>query len=105
CLPQPSPTHTSTLSLHDALPILPANVGSWRRNPNVVALIPSKSSTNTDRAERRSEQLSARRRNRSWKYGDPHIPILLYLGAGISDRKSTRLNSSHVAISYAVFCL
>src|SRR5690625_6748779 len=24
---------------------------------------------------------------------------------GITDRKSTRLNSSHVAISYAVFCL
>src|SRR5690625_6193437 len=26
-------------------------------------------------------------------------------GIFISDRKSTRLNSSHVAISYAVFCL
>src|SRR5215510_15384398 len=26
-------------------------------------------------------------------------------GAGAEDRKSTRLNSSHVAISYAVFCL
>src|SRR5690625_6984837 len=26
-------------------------------------------------------------------------------GQGIGDRKSTRLNSSHVAISYAVFCL
>src|SRR5690625_6432063 len=26
-------------------------------------------------------------------------------GFEISDRKSTRLNSSHVAISYAVFCL
>src|SRR5690625_6156458 len=26
-------------------------------------------------------------------------------GAGGQDRKSTRLNSSHVAISYAVFCL
>src|SRR5690625_6636476 len=26
-------------------------------------------------------------------------------GAGGTDRKSTRLNSSHVAISYAVFCL
>src|SRR5439155_26252509 len=26
-------------------------------------------------------------------------------GDGYSDRKSTRLNSSHVAISYAVFCL
>src|SRR5690606_39434966 len=25
--------------------------------------------------------------------------------AGLSDRKSTRLNSSHVKISYAVFCL
>src|SRR5690625_6416181 len=27
------------------------------------------------------------------------------LGANVGDRKSTRLNSSHVAISYAVFCL
>src|SRR5699024_11558444 len=26
-------------------------------------------------------------------------------GAGDGDRKSTRLNSSHVSISYAVFCL
>src|SRR5690625_3759143 len=29
------------------------------------------------------------------------IPIFIF----IEDRKSTRLNSSHVAISYAVFCL
>src|SRR5437870_11522795 len=28
-----------------------------------------------------------------------------YCITGIGDRKSTRLNSSHVAISYAVFCL
>src|SRR5207249_11959851 len=27
------------------------------------------------------------------------------LDAGVEDRKSTRLNSSHVSISYAVFCL
>src|SRR5439155_16625406 len=27
------------------------------------------------------------------------------IGAFLRDRKSTRLNSSHVAISYAVFCL
>src|SRR6266702_6547453 len=34
---------------------------------------------------------------------DVHMPD----GSGIeaADRKSTRLNSSHVAISYAVFCL
>src|SRR5699024_12175416 len=30
---------------------------------------------------------------------------LYYLGNGELDRKSTRLNSSHVSISYAVFCL
>src|SRR5690625_6862950 len=29
----------------------------------------------------------------------------LLLSDGATDRKSTRLNSSHVAISYAVFCL
>src|ERR1022692_5173583 len=28
-----------------------------------------------------------------------------YAGSGITDRKSTRLNSSHLVISYAVFCL
>src|SRR5256885_6895899 len=36
------------------------------------------------------------------------IPVrLLSQGArhGITDRKSTRLNSSHLVISYAVFCL
>src|SRR5690625_6549380 len=30
---------------------------------------------------------------------------LAYVGITRADRKSTRLNSSHVAISYAVFCL
>src|SRR5437870_8005161 len=33
------------------------------------------------------------------------LPGALWLAAQQSDRKSTRLNSSHVAISYAVFCL
>src|SRR5207253_8437741 len=33
------------------------------------------------------------------------IRSLILLGARREDRKSTRLNSSHVAISYAVFCL
>src|SRR5690606_41201622 len=31
--------------------------------------------------------------------------VLVESGATISDRKSTRLNSSHVKNSYAVFCL
>src|SRR5699024_11219179 len=34
------------------------------------------------------------------------IPLKFILdGLGAEDRKSTRLNSSHVSISYAVFCL
>src|SRR5690606_40868881 len=33
------------------------------------------------------------------------LPASLPLQAGEVDRKSTRLNSSHVKISYAVFCL
>src|SRR5690625_1344715 len=38
---------------------------------------------------------------------DDFGPLLLKMTdhAGRQDRKSTRLNSSHVAISYAVFCL
>src|SRR2546426_1133835 len=43
-----------------------------------------------------------------WKL-DPAIPqeyasILDPLGNAVQDRKSTRLNSSHLVISYAVFC-
>src|SRR5205085_5417813 len=33
------------------------------------------------------------------------IPGIGFIGAGSIDRKSTRLNSSHSQISYAVFCL
>src|SRR3712207_8319060 len=43
---------------------------------------------------------------------DPHLGRLTYirlysgkLEAGSTDRKSTRLNSSHANTSYAVFCL
>src|SRR5207253_7369171 len=32
-------------------------------------------------------------------------PVLKQIYDQMADRKSTRLNSSHVAISYAVFCL
>src|SRR5439155_17161232 len=36
-----------------------------------------------------------------WAVGAEGDALMLFVG----DRKSTRLNSSHVAISYAVFCL
>src|SRR5688500_19999350 len=34
-----------------------------------------------------------------------NIPALVRVGENDRDRKSTRLNSSHLVISYAVFCL
>src|SRR5699024_8277321 len=37
--------------------------------------------------------------------GDDAVKVLDQVGWAIVDRKSTRLNSSHVSISYAVFCL
>src|SRR2546426_10859975 len=39
--------------------------------------------------------------------GEHHapLPVLVARLGGRADRKSTRLNSSHLVISYAVFCL
>src|SRR5438105_9297819 len=56
--------------------------------------------------------LAATRTRRVWDkrhlaFGAPARPgVYLFYGAGdVIDRKSTRLNSSHEWISYAVFCL
>ena len=40
-----------------------------------------------------------------WDGSEETKPRELLQRLGTEDRKSTRLNSSHVAISYAVFCL
>src|SRR5439155_18067211 len=45
------------------------------------------------------------RARREMKTRDPSLKALSQSRAVCADRKSTRLNSSHVAISYAVFCL
>src|SRR5690606_3238288 len=43
---------------------------------------------------------------RAWDQRDPELPLSSpYEALILADRKSTRLNSSHVKISYAVFCL
>src|SRR5207249_9356358 len=41
----------------------------------------------------------------AYRVGTPMLPPGKYVVQVIIDRKSTRLNSSHVSISYAVFCL
>src|SRR2546426_9376788 len=40
-----------------------------------------------------------------WRTGLPEFDFVLGGGIVPGDRKSTRLNSSHLVISYAVFCL
>src|SRR5256885_8442102 len=76
-------TEIYTLSLHDALPIsrrafLDRGLSSHRqgRRRSVRAVVPA-----------------------------PHRPAPGRALAAAQDRKSTRLNSSHLVISYAVFCL
>src|SRR5439155_24353942 len=80
-----APTDPYTLSLHDALPIWSAARLARGSGDDVHG------SLVTRRAGRRLG-IGAR------TVGRP-------CGSRGRDRKSTRLNSSHVAISYAVFCL
>src|SRR6266498_5466217 len=51
----------------------------------------------------REPRLVAEADDREPAWNRPSVPALS--PAGLVDRKSTRLNSSHVRISYAVFCL
>src|SRR5690625_5530336 len=81
----PSPTEIYTLSLHDALPIC---------DQRMRALIPAEREPITPFVDR-IRPLHAER----------GVSTVLVAGGSGADRKSTRLNSSHVAISYAVFCL
>src|SRR5205807_7979463 len=91
-LPRPGPC---ALSLHDALPIS----GATAREMLVTA---AAQTWQVDRATCRAEQGAVIHvpTGRRLRYVD-HRALL---GAA-RDRKSTRLNSSHLVISYAVFCL
>src|SRR5438477_5908953 len=48
---------------------------------------------------------ASRRYLEASKWDPTSADALLKLGEAARDRKSTRLNSSHMSISYAVFCL
>src|SRR5947209_16433758 len=88
----PVPHNLYTLSLHDALPIwtdldaVSVQPGDQRRIHRV------------GRAERTEQERPAisRAAVAPHRFDTRHIRL---------DRKSTRLNSSHANISYAVFCL
>src|SRR5258708_38147915 len=76
-------TEIYTLSLHDALPISHPLRRVHRRDAGAVHRLGA-------------GQLRRRRGRRAGPHG---------VRVGAEDRKSTRLNSSHQIISYAVFCL
>src|SRR5256885_8884209 len=78
----PATTEIYTLSLHDALPIF----------------VPTDRAVEPDRPRQPGKQ----------GRGDGDRPVHVEHGRRWrrgEDRKSTRLNSSHLVISYAVFCL
>src|ERR1022692_3045322 len=56
-------------------------------------------STRSPKRPARMSEIETRSRKSSSKYFDTTFPW------GSTDRKSTRLNSSHLVISYAAFCL
>src|SRR5437899_7130478 len=85
-----STTEIYTLSLHDALPIFVIDI---ELEPLHVGRT-GETATDADGVAVGGEQIPhvqrrPQRHQRQWQ----------------SDRKSTRLNSSHLGISYAVFCL
>src|SRR3712207_8321588 len=81
-------TEIYTLSLHDALPILPLRRELGDEPPDVVVALPDDHGAEVLRHDLlRDEAVGVDGRE------------------GRLDRKSTRLNSSHANISYAVFCL
>src|SRR5262245_65680842 len=78
----PSPPQIYTLSLHDALPIF-----------------------NRGYSYRAAYTLSKGTGNVAGNDATVNTQLLDDLRLEMKDRKSTRLNSSHLGISYAVFCL
>src|SRR5204862_7603574 len=79
----PATTEIYTLSLHDALPISRRHIDADRLTIRRLQVCPA----------------------RALLLDLPERPLDGARRSSVRDRKSTRLNSSHVEISYAVFCL
>src|SRR5690242_21402964 len=86
----PATTEIYTLSLHDALPICEGLVLADEVVARRVRALDRVLLDRVDDAERRDDLARG-------EDADLEFPA--------RDRKSTRLNSSHMSISYAVFCL
>src|SRR5207249_10048294 len=101
----PSPTATSTLSLHDALPICLQGLVELPHVSRHDQQLSEREGAGADVAHADDQDGGGTERR-----DEPHEQAVAALqqreaDARRQDRKSTRLNSSHVSISYAVFCL
>src|SRR5207245_7030065 len=99
CPDHPPPPAIPTVPLHDALPI------SWSSPPADEYVLPLEREPREpedceiehDQDDRHLQKCAVVEHDAARHLGDPE--------ADDRDRKSTRLNSSHGSISYAVFCL
>src|SRR2546426_5577383 len=82
-------TEIYTLSLHDALPI--------SSSETATAPAPTISPNSESRSPLWPTEMAP--------IGYTRVSPIGAISVGQRDRKSTRLNSSHLVISYAVFCL
>src|SRR5690606_41386095 len=90
-----SPTDIYSLSLHDALPILRLYVDKNRISPYAMSVYVALKEKGLDFQEIVIDLEQRQQKSAAYQAICPSA----------KDRKSTRLNSSHVKISYAVFCL
>src|SRR5690606_41333247 len=94
----PSPSAIFTLSLHDALPI----------SEETAQIIDAEVRRLIDEAYTSATQILTKKKKDWIALAEGLLEYETLSGDEIKqllDRKSTRLNSSHVKISYAVFCL
>src|SRR5688572_20236680 len=105
CRLLPPTTHIHTLSLHDALPIYSRHaqhrVPLVRRAGRVGRLAPA---SEAEPARHRRGATGTRSTAAVARSAGVVLGRRASRGRHRSDRKSTRLNSSHSQISYAVFC-
>src|SRR5690606_40646366 len=100
-----APADLYTLSLHDALPIFVSTYG------DIPLITEPVNSVKADFIRNPAAEIHALMEE-DFKFATEHLPKpgeedapgRITQGAAWQDRKSTRLNSSHVKISYAVFC-
>src|SRR5699024_12241985 len=92
----PPTTDIYTLSLHDALPIW----SSVSRNQPTFSETASQ-----EKRKNRLDPTAIIASNNKVQPAWPKASDIICASNTPRDRKSTRLNSSHVSISYAVFCL